>query len=141
MLILTLDEYFSLEQFKMAQCKSAEEVDLFYSMLEVNVLTKQGSNSTCSEYRPNGYTSNKYILTSCCINGTKINIRVHGVALLKKIASVKVPEGLDASHLSHKKGCISLDQVVTETHAVNQSQNTCAYSFTRLNMCRRLAYC
>ena len=117
---------FSLEQCKMGQFKSVEEVDLFYSMLEANVLTNQGSNSTCSEYRPNADTSNKYVQTSRRINGIKITIRVHRVALLKKIRSVQVPEGLEASHLCHNKRCINLEHIVAETHAVNQSRIECA---------------
>ena len=111
----------------MAKFKSLAEVDMFYNMLESSTLTNQGRQGTCVEYRPNTNTSNQYVQSSRTINDCKITIRVHRVALLKKLRSVSVPEGLEASHLCHNKRCIALEHIVAETHAINQSRNSCAY--------------
>ena len=56
----------------------------------------------------------------------------HRIALLKKLNSISIPIGLEASHLCHMKACIKPDHMSAEPHEINMSRNRCYNESQRL---------
>ena len=70
--------------------------------------------------------ANKYtVLRRTTDAGTKIAVNGHRLALMKKMQTVNIPEGVQASHLCHKPGCVEIDHISPETDLVNKSRKAC----------------
>lgn len=112
----------------MAKFESVKEVDMFYDMVMANQLTGQGPKGTCVEYATTStmVSKTKYPQTSRTINGRKIYMRIHRLALLKKMRVAHLDSSIEASHLCHNTKCMNMDHIVAETHESNQSRITCA---------------
>ena len=58
--------------------------------------------------------------------GRAVRSRAHQIVLLKKINSVSLPVGCEASHLCHIKDCVAEDHITAEPHNINMERFHCA---------------
>ena len=104
-----------------------EEVNIFYNMIEHELHTK----GSCIVYGSNSSDRNRYIQVKKQIRPSRyIRAYVHQVALLKKMNMVRIPEGLESSHLCHNKSCVNPEHLAAEPHNINMARVACVHERT-----------